>query len=159
MLSFGRKKQTGQFTQGGNPLEVHARTVEQILGAIGVDPTKARLNTEQGYGWTFQRGSAVIEVYISQQGERGFLQVLAPIVHLPNTGLLPLYRRLLELNLQLTNAALGIHLDVVYVFNERPLEGMDPVEANQIISTVSGYADELDNMLINEFGGRLYMQA
>jgi len=48
-------------------------------------------------------------------------------------GLLPFYRRLLELNLQLTAAALGVYLDVVYVFSERPLDGMDSKEANSII--------------------------
>jgi hypothetical protein len=156
MLFAGRKK---QMMQAGNALEGYARTVERILAAIGVDPETSRLNTEQGYGWTFQRGSAVIEIYVSLQGDRGFMQVLSPIIHLPSTGLLPIYRRLLELNLQLTTAALGVHLDVVYVFSERPLEGMDADEANSIITTVSEYADQLDNMLLNEFGGRLYAQA
>ena len=61
---------------------------------------------------------------MSQQDTTGYLQVLSPIIHLPQSGLLALYRRLLELNLQLTNAALGIYLDVVYVFSERSLEGL-----------------------------------
>jgi hypothetical protein len=47
---------------------------------------------------------------------------------------------------------------VVYVFNERILEGLDAVEANHIIQMVASYADDLDNQLINEFGGRLYGQ-
>jgi hypothetical protein len=155
MIFSGRKRQSGQ---AGTTLQAHAGNVEQILAAIGVDPEKSRLSTEQGYGWSFRRGSAAIEIYISQQGERGYMQVLSPILHLPSTGLLPLYRRLLELNLQLTNAALGIYLDVVYVFNERPLEGLDAVEANNVIQTIAGYADDLDNLLITEFGGRLYGQ-
>jgi hypothetical protein len=77
-------------------------------------------------------------------------------MHLPMSNLLPLYRRLLELNLQLTAAAIGVHLDVVYVFSERPLDGLDGAEANTIINLVSGYADELDDKLVTEFGGRLY---
>ena len=68
-----------------------------------------------------------------QEGE-GYLQVLSPIIHLPDQNLLPLYRRLLELNLQLTNTSIGVYLDVVYVFNERPLQGLDSVEANHIIT-------------------------
>ena len=114
------------------------------------------MNTEEGYGWSFQRGSAVIEIYVNHQNDIGYLQVLSPIVHLPESNLLPLYRRLLELNLQLTNASLGIYLDVVYVFSERPLEGLDGNEANSIIDLVSAYADDLDDKLVNEFGGRLY---
>lgn len=151
MMSFrGRNKPIGAR------LEAYAATVEQILPAIGIDPAQSRLNTEQGFGWSFRRGSAVIEVYVSQQDNVGYLQVLSPIMHLPVNGLLPLYRRLLELNMQLTNAALGVYLDVVYVFNERPLEGLDSTEANNIIALIAHYADELDDKLVSEFGGRLY---
>jgi hypothetical protein len=137
-------------------LEAYAGAVEQILPGVGIDPLAARMNIEGGYGWSFQRGSAVIEVYVSQQDDAGYLQVLSPIMHLPMSNLLPLYRRLLELNLQLTAAAIGVHLDVVYVFSERPLDGMDAAEANTIINLVSAYADDLDDKLVTEFGGRLY---
>ena len=142
--------------RSGANLQTYAATVEQILLTVGIDPQQARMNTQEGFGWNFRRGSAVIEIYISQQDSTGYMQVLSPILHLPATGLLPLYRRLLELNLQLTNAALGVYLDVVYVFSERPLEGMDSTEANTIINLVATYADELDDKLMQEFGGRLY---
>lgn len=142
--------------RSGANLQTYAATVEQILLSLGIDPQQARMNTQEGFGWNFRRGSAVIEIYISQQDSTGYMQVLSPILHLPATGLLPLYRRLLELNLQLTNAALGVYLDVVYVFSERPLEGMDSGEANTIINLVATYADELDDKLMQEFGGRLY---
>lgn len=147
---------TGPGGRRGPNLQGYAATVEQILLGLGIDPVQSRLNTEGGFGWTFRRGSAWIEVYISQQENVGYLQVLSPILHLPQTGLLALYRRLLERNLQLTNAALGVYLDVVYLFSERPLDGLDSVEANNIISLVANYADELDDQLMNEFGGRLY---
>jgi len=137
-------------------LDQYAQTVEQILLGVGVDPQQARMNIQDGFGWSFRRGSATIEVYVSQQEGAGYLQVLSPILHLPMSNLLPLYRRLLELNLQLTNASFGVHLDVAYVFNERPLEGLDAVEANNIITLVAGYADEMDDKLVGEFGGRLY---
>lgn len=150
MFPFGGKKPSGPN------LEAYATTVEQILLTLGHDPVQSRLNTEHGFGWGFQRGSAIIEVYVSQQENTGYLQVLAPIVHLPQTNLLPLYRRLLEMNLQLTNAALGVYLDVVYVFSERQLAGLDDVEANAMISLVANYADDLDDKLVGEFGGRLY---
>ena len=149
MFNYGGRR-------GGSNLESYAATVEQILLTLGVDPLRARLNTEAGFGWSFQRGSAVIEVYVSQQENSGYLQVLSPIMHLPQTGLLALYRRLLELNLQLTNASIGVYLDVVYLFSERPVDGLDANEANSIITLVAGYADELDDKLVAEFGGRLY---
>lgn len=147
-----------QQSQKTNTLQQHASIVEQILASIAVDPVRARMDTDNGYGWSFQRGSALIEVYIAEQEGREYLQVLSPLIHVPAGGLLPLYRRLLELNLSLTNASLGIYLDAVYVFNERPLAGLDGNEANFIITQIAEYADDLDNQLVNEFGGRLYGQ-
>ncbi|MDE2818162.1 MAG: YbjN domain-containing protein [Chloroflexota bacterium] len=152
------------FRRGGpdkdetsDPLEFSARAVEQILAQIGVDAAAARMDVESGYGWNFLRGSALIEVYLSPE-ERGYLQVLAPIMHLPPSNLLALYRRLLELNLELTNAALGLHEDVVYLYHERLLEGLDASEADVIIRRLARVADELDDALVEEFGGRLYGQ-
>ena len=140
-----------------DPLEFSARAVDGILAHIGVDPAAARLDVESGYGWNFLRGSALIEVYLTPE-ESGYLQVLAPIMHLPQVNLLALYRRLLELNLQLTNAALGVHEDVVYLYHERLLEGLDAGEADVIIRRLARVADELDDALVEEFGGRLYGQ-
>lgn len=147
-----------QQQQQSGLLQQHVETVESILVQLNVNPAKARMDTDQGYGWSFLRGSALIEVYLAEQNGREYLQVLSPLMHVPTGGLLPLYRRLLELNLSLTNASLGMYLDVVYVFNERPLDGLDLNEANFIITQIAEYADDLDNQLVNEFGGRLYSQ-
>ena len=152
---FGRGGQDTDETS--DPLAAAARAVEIILAQIGVDAAAARLDVESGYGWNFLRGSALIEVYLSPE-ERGYLQVLAPIMHLPPSNLLALYRRLLELNLELTNAALGVHEDVVYLYHERLLEGLDAGEADVIIRRLARVADELDDALVGEFGGRLYGQ-
>ncbi|MBC7810926.1 MAG: YbjN domain-containing protein [Burkholderiales bacterium] len=146
----------GRGSKPAATIQNHAITVEAILEALGEDVAKARANAEAGYAWAFRRGSATIEIYVSEQDDVGYLQVLSPIFHLPTSGLLPLYRRLLELNLQLTNASLGLYLDIVYVFYERQLLGLDDVEANQIIDQIARYADELDDRLVKEFGGRLY---
>ncbi len=139
-----------------DPLARSAAMVQQVLVSIGVDPDQSRLSVDSGYGWNFRYGSAIIEVYIHRNQEGSYFQVLAPIVHLPQAGLLPLYRRMLELNLQLTNAALGVYNDAAYIFSERPLDGLDAVEVNSTISRVASYADDLDNRLVAEFGGRLY---
>lgn len=140
-------------------LAQHATAVENILQTLSINVDTARMDTEHGYGWVFQQGSALIEIYIAEQQGREYFQVLSPLFHIPSGGLLPLYRSLLELNLTLTNASLGVYLDVVYIFSERPLAGLDAEEANFIITQVAEYADDLDNTLVNEFGGRLYAQA
>jgi hypothetical protein len=154
MMNFFNRGQN----QSNSLLRQHAQMVERILQEIGYNPQDVRMDTEDGYGWGFQRGSAIIEVYLKQEEGRDYFQILSPLLHVPPGNLLPLYRRLLELNFSLTNASLGIHLDIVYVFNERPVEGLDESEANFLITQISRYADELDDRLINEFGGRRYGQ-
>ncbi|MDX2161816.1 MAG: YbjN domain-containing protein [bacterium] len=149
---FGRSRPQSNAPR----IEQYAQTVEAILANLGIDPAQARMSMTDGFGWSFRRGSALIEIYVTQKDNIGYLQVLSPILHLPMTGLLPLYRRLLELNLQLTEAGIGVYLDAVFIFIERPLEGMDAAEADQIINNVAAYADELDDKLVSEFGGRLY---
>lgn len=149
------KPRAAAAPQPAGTLDLSLRALEGILSAIGVEPAAARMAVESGYGWHFQRGSALIELYLSPEAE-GYLQVLSPIMHLPASNLLALYRRLLELNLQLTNAALGLHEDVVYLYHERQLAGLDAAEAEAILRQLSEYADELDDALAEEFGGRLY---
>ena len=152
---FGRRAKAED--QGDQQLALSARVVENILASIDVDPTTARMDVESGYAWNFWSGSALIEIYLTPE-DWGYLQVLSPIMHLPQSNLLPLYRRLLELNLEMTNAALGVHEEVVYVFHERLLEGLDAVEADVIVRRLAQYADELDDVLVEEFGGRMYGQ-
>jgi len=150
---FGRGKPKAQPVAR---LEDSAAIVRTILREIGVDPDQARLATSEGLAWSFRRGSATVEIYLTERQGGGTLQVLSPIMHLPASGLLPLYRRLLELNLTISNATFGVYTDVVYVFNERPLAGLDPEEVDHIVEQVASFADEYDDSLVSEFGGRLY---
>jgi hypothetical protein len=147
---------------GGNnnpkSLADYARLVEMVLQEANIDAVSSRIPITTGYAWRFRQGSALVEVNVVEQDGRGYLQVMSPIINLPQTGLLPLYRRLLEYNMQLTNVALGVFQDVVYVFHERSLSDLDMGEAHAIILLVANYADDLDNGLVNEYGGRLYSQ-
>lgn len=141
-------------------LKDHAVNIEKILEALKIAPEAARrqADPDQGYGWEFKRGSAIIQLHIFRDEGREYFQALSPMLYLPQGNLLALYRRLLELNLKLTHAALGVYQDVIYVFSERILDGLDADEALHIISMLSTYADDLDNQLANEFGARLFGQ-
>jgi hypothetical protein len=158
-MLFRRQNPQSKSAANQKSLNDYAHTVESILLSLNIDPKQAKLKTDDGFGWNFQWGSATIEVYVREHDGKGYFQVLSPIMHLPGSGLLQLYRRLLELNLQLTTASIGIYYDVVYIFSERMLEGLDSVEAQHTIGLVAAYADELDNQLVSEFGGRLFSQA
>lgn len=147
-------------TQPDPELSAVAARIDDILRSFGVDPTLARIDDGKGtsFVWQFQRGTALVEVMLLNDSGKPFFQVCSPIIHLPQDGLIRLYRRLLEYNMQLSGAAFAIYRDVVYVVHERALAGLDDTEAHEMISTVAAFADQLDDRLVAEFGGRLFGQ-
>ncbi len=147
-------------TQLDPELSAVAARIDGILRGFGVDPALARVDDGSGrsFVWQFQRGTALVEVLLLNDGGKQFFQVCSPILHLPHDGLTRLYRRLLEYNMQLSGAAFAIYRDVVYVVHERALAGLDDSEAHEMISTVAAFADQLDDRLVAEFGGRLFGQ-
>jgi hypothetical protein len=134
-----------------------AQLVEQVLRAASIDPAASRIPVQDGMGWKFVYGSAQVEVYITSKQEVDYLQVLCPVMYLPHHGLLALYRRLLELNMIVPNIRFGVYGDLVYLYSERTLTGLDLQETFEIISTLTRNADDYDNRLVDEFGGRLFL--
>lgn len=134
-----------------------AQLVEQVLRAASIDPAASRIAVPDGMGWKFVYGSAQVEVYITSKQDVDYLQVLCPVMYLPHHGLLALYRRLLELNMIVPNIRFGVYGDLVYLYSERTLTGLDLQETFEIISTLTRNADEYDNRLVDEFGGRLFL--
>lgn len=133
-----------------------ARIVGGVLEKIGVDHRPETLSGDRGYGWSIRRGSAVIFITVNRADQQSYLRLVSPILHLPAENLLPLYRTLLGINMELTSAALAVHEDKICVVSERPVRGLDPEEVDDLIKRISYYADELDNKLAREFGARLF---
>jgi hypothetical protein len=136
-----------------------ARIVGEVLGKIGIDDQPKPLDGGRGFGWSIRSGSAVVFITVNQVGERTYLRLVSPILYLPAENLLPLYRTLLGINMEMTSAALAVHGDTVCVVSERPVAGLDPVEADDLIKRIAYYADELDNKLASEFSARLFTEA
>lgn len=156
MVYFPRTPNPNPMPDKSNLSAVAVR-IDNVLTALGLNPSEARL--AETFTWQFQRGTALIEMRLIQEDGGGtFFQISAPIMHLPHDNVLFLYRRLLELNMQLVGAAFAIYRDVVYLVDERPVPGLDDDEAHAMINTVAGFADQLDDSLVEEFGGRLYGQ-
>jgi hypothetical protein len=130
--------------------------IENILSMIDINPNEARAHSIEGFRWFFHWGSAHIEVTVIEREASGYFRVFAPLMTLPASNRETLFRALLNHNLEMTSAALALYDDVVYVFSERPLEGMDTEEARYIITRVASYADDLDNYLVTTYGGKLY---
>lgn len=156
MVYFPHTSNPNPMPQDGDLKRIAPR-IDEMLIALGIDPTAARI--PDTFTWLFERGTAQVEVRLIQEDGGGtFIQVSAFVMHLPHDNVLRLYRRLLELNMQLVGAAFAVHRDVVYLVEERPTQDLNDSEIHTMINTVAGFADQLDDVLVAEFGGRLYGQ-
>jgi hypothetical protein len=135
------------------------KLVEEVIVKLGLEPAKVRgSETSSLVTWTLQRGSAAVLISVakSDRGDEAFLRAISPIMTLPpEPKVLGLFRRLLELNGHgLANAAFGIVNDRIVVKSERPVQGLDGGEVEQIIKHLSAVADTYDDRLVKEFGGQ-----
>jgi type III secretion system-like peptide-binding chaperone len=132
--------------------------VEDVLAALGHTPDDSRLETQDGLpAWRVQKGSAHVYVILSSRGDRNFLRVIAPVMHLvPSVDERALYRRLLELNCsQVSGAAFAIREGDVVLTSERSTTDLDPSEVLEMVQRTEDYADQYDDLLVSEFGGRM----
>jgi hypothetical protein len=133
--------------------------VEEALKKIGVDPDAVRgKDAPDVASWAVKRGSAQVLVSLARRepNKQVFLRVVSPVVTLPEPGKRePLYVRCLELNANgLGNCAFGIVGERIVALSERPTEGLDQNEVEQIVRQVAAVADTYDDRLSQEFGGK-----
>lgn len=137
-------------------LELARTTLEKVLSGLGIDPALVRsTDTDDLVVYVLQRGSASVYVSLGVERGRGYVRVSAPVVGLPHDAetRARLYERLLHLNARgLSNAAFGVHDGVVVAVSERPLEGLDGVELEQMVTHLGAVADTFDDRLAAEFG-------
>ncbi|MCS6837020.1 MAG: YbjN domain-containing protein [Anaerolineae bacterium] len=151
----------GLLGRGPKPdtLAPYARHVEKFLRQMQIEPSQARQQSND-YIWRFVYGSALIEIALfhkrAEYGGGDYMQIYSPLLHLPASGLLPLYRRLLELNLSMSQAAFGVRDDVIYLFLERSLLDLEFRELETLIKMIADNADRYDNELMTEFNARPY---
>lgn len=133
--------------------------VEAAIAKLGLDPkTSVAQDTPDQVSWTLARGSANVLVTIVHRPEQKnvFFRVAAPVMD-PDASKPkePLFRRLLEMNAGgLANASFGLLGERVVAVSERPAEGLDENEADQMIRHLSAVADTFDDRLVKEFGGK-----
>jgi hypothetical protein len=132
------------------------RIVEDFFRRVGMDPERQRLPGREGVGWWVVRGSALIVITLYSQNGLVTMRMVSPILYLPGERIVALYRRCLEINMELLNCALGVYQDRVFVVSERPIAGLDPQEFVTTLDFLSAVADDMDDRLAEEFDCKLY---
>ena len=110
-----------------------------------------------GFKAPFSRGSASGYVTVIEDAEEQdnlLLQVSLTIMKVPTRHPEVLYRRLLEINMQLQGrAAFSVDTDdIVWLTAGRPMEDLDPGEVLDLVLWTAEHADNLDDILLSEFG-------
>jgi hypothetical protein len=132
------------------------KIVEGFLEKNGMNPSEHRLPSQGAHSWWVVRGSALIYIYLIQHENHATLRMVSPILYFPEERVVALYRKCLEINMELLNCALGVYQDTVAVVSERPTSGLDTIEFAGTLDYLSAVADDLDDKLAIEFGAKLY---
>lgn len=133
--------------------------VEAAIRKVGLDPSTTLVSEgAEQLSYTLARGSANVLLTVVHRPEQKnvFFRVAAPVMT-PDAqkSKEPLFRRLLEMNAGgLSNAAFGLLGDHVVAVSERPADGLDAAEAEQMVRHLSAVADTFDDRLVAEFGGK-----
>lgn len=129
-----------------------------VLKKVGLDPLTSQLRDEADTkAWGMKRGSAQVLLTVTRGERASWVRIAAPVLKVPATidpaAKLKLFSQLLELNAKsMRNASFGTMGELVVVASERPAEGLDTQEAEQMLRHVSALADHYDDELSNQHG-------
>lgn len=132
-------------------LQKYYRTVEKAIEKIGLDPLNFR--GSQDGEWTLHRGehSIWIDVWYDDNEQVAYLQVVAPVMEIPQESQTVLFRELLQINLQLCGVAFAVHGEKVVLKGTRVAEGLDVEEARAMILLVSKYISNFSPLLLQRY--------
>ncbi len=150
MNLFGANKATK------GTVEEVAHMVASYFKGRGLDVATHQLAGAEGVGWWLQEGSAKVYVYVQDTQMGPVIRVTSPINNIPATNREAFYRKLLDINGNLSSCSLATHENSVLVVAQRATNNLDQSELDDLIWNVAYVADLLDNKLATEFGAPLY---
>ncbi len=132
--------------------------VEDVLVELGHFLNECRVEVAGTlHAWRVVKGSASVRISLTRSDHYATLRVAAPVMTTDaRVDHLALYRKLLVLNLDaLSGAAFAARQSEVLLVAERSTLDLDRSEVLDLIRHVQEYTDHYDNLLVEEFGGRL----
>lgn len=117
------------------------------------------LDSSDGCGWWVKQGTATVYIFVQETANGSVIRITSPLVKIPQTNREDFYRKLLDINSDLSACALSTHDEVVLVVTQRHTTGLDQEELDEIVWNVAYVADLLDEKLCREFGAEMYQTA
>lgn len=135
-------------------IQTIAEMVERLLEATGVDPAENRVVAENILGWVLPLATGPVYINLRQENPFPTVSVTAPLLSLPATDILPLYRRLLEENMEMVACSFAVAEDRIFLVSERPTLGLEDSELKHMVYNLACKAENLTERLAEEFGAR-----
>ncbi len=133
--------------------EEYVRLVENVIRRVsGLEPDDC-YDDEQHF-WRFAKGSVEIYMSLLEIGGEYYVNVAAPIMAVPESRREEFFLRLLEENALRIAVKFSIRDGVVWLEINREMRGLGFDEAMRALVRVAEVADELDEVLVNEYGDR-----
>ena len=155
MKLFGNKQRSN--------LKSTREMVERVISELNLSPHDNQLQTEDGSpAWGLMRGSAQVFIFIKpgkQDDDFNTIQVVSPVMRLPEAPhhQSALFKHLLEINAcEITGAAFGLKDETIVIIADRSTQDLDRSEVKDMILRIGYFADNYDDDLVNQYGGKRY---
>ena len=127
------------------------KIITDALEKLGVDPKSARLSDAKERGWLAQLDSVPMFVSLSDLEGESAMRLVCPLLYMPPRDLLPFYRKLLDLNMELGAATIAMDRDVVCVICQQTLAGGSASAVETIMKRVIKTGKILKDGFMAEF--------
>lgn len=139
-------------------LSEYYKVVEEAIAKIGLDPVAQRAvdpttqEPKQGQ-WNLQKADQAIwiDVWYPEREGRGYFQVIAPLLVVPNDISPLFYRDVLEANNELFGVAFAMTRNQLILKVIRETEGMDTNEAYNMIMRIGSYATTYKPQFVEKY--------
>jgi len=131
--------------------------IEDVLVELGHFVNECRADGAGAIrSWRVRKGSATVRISLLDRPDFTHLRIASAVMHIDAAvPRVALYGHLLEKNAELTGAAFALRGDTVILQSERSTLDLDRSEVLDLITRVTKYADDLDDTLVDRFGGAL----
>lgn len=131
-------------------------TIETVISSLDEFDNVLVRREDGGHLWKFTYGSADIWVQLTGVQEEDILSIWSPILPLPVPEQDKLFRKLMSLNwLQTLEAHFATIQNQIVVLTSRSIEDLSVSEISHLITLVATLADDYDDLLDQEFGGKV----
>jgi hypothetical protein len=132
-------------------VEKYEALIEKLIRKVGLEPGECY--NEEHRCWQFQKGSADIFIFMVEIAGEYYLNIASPMMSAPREGREEFFERLLEENARRIAVKFSLREDVAWLEINREMAGLGFEEAMRSLIRVAEVADELDEVLVNEYGG------